>query len=187
MENENQNAVNSFDPSAMPAATPSNGANPTPSKASIMDNKPLFFGLIGGAALIVIIIIVVIVVNGGKKLVCTKEDEFSGVKETEKVVLKFKKDIPSVTRTITYDYTNDSDTTEEELKEQVDEFNKDKQSKTEGKYDVDVSLNGKILVMTITYTSDQFKELYKSTIDGLEDKSMDGYKKYFEGQKYSCK
>ena len=41
--------------------------------------------------------------------------------------------------------------------------------------------------MTVTYSSETFAELYKSTIDSLEDKSIDGYKKHFEKQKYSCK
>ena len=185
MENENKT---SFDPSAMPSA--STNGNTTPSKinfAEIKNNKPLFYGIIGGAALLVIIIIIVIVVNSGKKLVCTKESEYAGVKETEKVVLKFKKDVPKVTRTVTYDYSNDNDTSEEDLKKQVEEFNKQKDEKTEGKYDIDIQLNGKILTMTVTYSSETFAELYKSTIDSLEDKSMDGYKKHFEKQKYSCK
>lgn len=186
MENENKTT---FDPTAMPSAS-STGGNSTPSKinfAEIKNNKPLFYGIIGGTVLLVVIIIIVIILNAGKKLVCTKDSEYGGVKETEKVVLKFNKDVPKVTRTITYDYTNDSNTTEEELKKQVEEFNKEKDEKTEGKYKIDVTLSGKVLTMTVTYTSEEFAEQFKSTIDSLEDKSIDGYKKHFEKQKYTCK
>ena len=184
MENENKTA---FDPTAMPTAT-TTGGNSTPSKfnfAEIKNNKPLFYGIIGGTALLVVIIIVVIILNAGSKLVCTKDGEYGGVKETEKVVFKFNKGLTKVTRTMTYDYTNDSETTEEDLKKQVEEFNKEKDAKTEEKYKVDISLSGKVVTLTATYTAESFKEQFKAA--GQEDQSMEGYKKYFENNKYTCK
>ncbi len=179
-----------FDPTAMPTA----GANTTSASSfdikKLMENKKAFYGIIGGVAAFIILVIVICVLNGGKKLVCTKEDEFAGLKEKSVITLKFKGDVPSAKVETIMDYSNYDAVSEEDLKNNLETANKsyDEAKKNgEAKYSFKATLNGKVLTMTMSYTADEFKEEAKETIDSLEDKSIEGYKKHFEASKYTCK
>ena len=181
---------NGFDPTAMPTAGNSTSSASSFDIKKLMENKKAFYGIIGGVAALIVIIVVICVLNGGKKLVCTKEDEFGGIKEKSIITLKFKGDVPSAKVETIMDYSGSDSVSEEDLKTNIESTNKsyDELKKNgEAKFDYKATLNGKVVTMTMTYTADQFKEEAKETIDALEDKSIEGYKKHFEASKYTCK
>ena len=152
----------------------------------LKNNKLLYYGILAGIILFFGIIIFLILTSG-RKLVCTKESEYSGVKERETVTFKFKKDVPSVVRKVEYDYTTDASTTAEELKSQVDKLNEDKKNNENKKYEINATIKDKVITLTQSFTSEQYKESFKSSIDQMEDKSINGYKSYYENLKYTCK